>query len=97
MMRDERDDQVVRRGTYALHAWLDGDGSEWAARRAAAPGAREVELWKRVEAEAARRRSEHAPEGLRARILAALPAEPSQPAPPRPRESSRRSKRLPRS
>ena len=60
--------------TRAVHAWLDGEGSERAARRDP-EAASQVELWKRLESQAARLRETRAPAGFTARILAALPAE----------------------
>jgi hypothetical protein len=54
----------------SLHAWLDGEGSESAARREA--GARDVELWKRVDADLARCRQRRTPAGLHASIMAAI-------------------------
>jgi hypothetical protein len=79
MIRSERDGRVVRRTGNAVQAWLDGDGSEAAARRSGTSGARDVALWKRIEAEAARRREVRVPRGLSARIMAALSADDEAP------------------
>ena len=73
MIRNERDGRIVKRTSKAVQAWLDGDASEAAARRSGTSGARDVELWKRIEAETSRRREVRAPRGLEARIMAALP------------------------
>jgi hypothetical protein len=55
-----------------VHAWLDGEATESSARRGT--GMADVELWKRLDADFARRRLVSAPEGLEARIMAALAA-----------------------
>ena len=73
MMRDDAGRGLIARGHLALHAWLDGDGSVMDVRRSGETGVREVALWSRVDAEAARRREVRAPDALRARIMAALP------------------------
>ena len=54
----------------AVHAWLDGDGTESAARRG--DGARDVELWRRLEADVVRRRRLRTPPGLEQRVMAAI-------------------------
>ena len=82
MMGHGRDGRIVRRTESALDAWLDGTGTERAARRSGETGAQEVELWKRLQADAARLRRVRAPADLCARIMVALPPEAPQPAAP---------------
>lgn len=55
----------------AIHAWLDGELPEAAVRKG--DTARDVEFWHRLTGEVDRRRQTHAPLGLEARIMAALP------------------------
>lgn len=54
-----------------VHAWLDGNATESAARRGGA--AHHVEFWKRVESDLRRRRAQRTPAGLEARIMSAIP------------------------
>lgn len=54
-----------------VHAWLDGEGTEEAARRAG--GARDVELWKRIDGVISPRRGSGVPLGFLARLMEALP------------------------
>jgi hypothetical protein len=54
----------------SVHAWLDGEESEGAARRG--DGGRDVELWRRLEVDVARRRRLRTPPGLEARVMAAI-------------------------
>lgn len=55
----------------SVHAWLDGEATESSARRFGS--ARDVEFWKRMEAELVQRRRTHTPAGLKARIMASIP------------------------
>ena len=54
-----------------VHRWLDGEATESSARRC--PGGQDVEFWKRLEGDLQRCRQVRAPEGLVARIMAAIP------------------------
>jgi hypothetical protein len=60
-----------RRLSAAVHAWLDGDLSEAAARKA--EGGKDVDFWKRLEDESARRRHMRTPTTVQARIIASIP------------------------
>lgn len=55
----------------AVHAWLDGELPEAAVRKG--DTARDVDFWKRLNADIAVRRQLATPVGLEARIMAALP------------------------
>jgi anti-sigma factor RsiW len=55
----------------ALHAWLDGELPEAAARKASS--GRDVELWKNINAEVDQRRHMRTPTYLEARIMDKLP------------------------
>jgi len=55
----------------AIHAWLDGELPEAAVRKGGT--ARDVDFWRRLNAEVDGRRRVHAPVSLEARIMAALP------------------------
>ena len=54
----------------AVHAWLDGEGSEDSARRFGR--AEDVEFWKRLEGAVRAGRRATAPTGLQARVLDAI-------------------------
>lgn len=56
----------------AMHRWLDAEGTEAEAQQDT-ESARYVALWRRVDAEAASRRSARAPRDLTDRIMNALP------------------------
>src|SRR5260221_14365387 len=55
----------------AVHAWLDGETPERGARRG--DWSRDVEFWKRLDDDLARRRRLRTPVGLQARIMEAIP------------------------
>jgi hypothetical protein len=55
----------------AVHAWLDGNTPERDARRA--EWSRDVDLWKRIDSDLARRRRMRTPAHLQARIMNAIP------------------------
>lgn len=55
----------------AVHSWLDGDLPEAAVRKG--DTARDVDFWKRMHGDIARRRQVHTPAGLEMRIMAAIP------------------------
>ena len=55
----------------AVHAWLDGDAPEREARRADHSG--DVEFWKRLDEDLARRRRMRTPAYLTAQIMEAIP------------------------
>lgn len=54
----------------AVHAWLDGEGTEAEARRA---DARDTALWSQIEDEAARRRRMTTPAPVLERLVASIP------------------------
>ena len=56
----------------AMHAWLDGDASESSLQLGDATD-KQVELWKRISAEATTRRQMTTPVHVQQRIMAALP------------------------
>lgn len=63
----------------AVHQWLDGEAAEGVARRA---NTRDVELWNRINEEAARRGRMQTPAPVMDRIMAAIPeARPIAPSP----------------
>lgn len=55
----------------AVHAWLDGDGTESQARRS--ESGRDVDFWKRLDEDLAARRRLRTPPHLHAQIMNALP------------------------
>ncbi len=55
----------------SVHAWLDGDTPERDARRG--EWSRDVEFWKRLDDDLARRRRMRTPAGLQSRIMDAIP------------------------
>jgi hypothetical protein len=55
----------------AVHSWLDGDLPEAAVRKG--DTARDVDFWKRLNGDIARRRQVQTPNGLELRIMAAIP------------------------
>ena len=55
----------------AVHAWLDGDTPERDARRG--ESSREVDFWKKMDADLARRRRLRTPVHLQAQIMNAIP------------------------
>jgi len=55
----------------AVHAWLDGDTPERDARRG--EGSREVDFWKKMDDDLARRRRMRTPAHLQAQIMNAIP------------------------
>jgi hypothetical protein len=68
----DREVPIGRRTTPAVvQAWLDGEVPEAAARRG--DTVRDVELWKRITAEAERRRHVRTPAHVQEAIMAALP------------------------
>ena len=58
--------------SVAMHAWLDGEGSE-ASLKASDATEKQVELWKRIGAETTVRRQMKTPVYVQQRIMAALP------------------------
>lgn len=69
----------VTHPALAVQQWLDGEGSEAAARRASA---QEVELWERISEETDRRSRMTTPAPVMNRLMAAIPA--ARPAAPTP-------------
>ena len=57
----------------AMHAWLDGDASEASLSLSDAATEKQVELWKRISADATTRRQVTTPVYVQQRIMAALP------------------------
>ena len=78
-------DREVPLGTghpsMAVQQWLDGEGSETSARLG---DTREVELWKRINEEAERRRRMRTPAPVLDRIMSSIPATPTAPVAPKP-------------
>ena len=63
----------------AVQQWLDGEGTETAARRASS---RDVDLWERINEETERRGRMTTPAPVMGRLMAAIPeARPAAPAP----------------
>lgn len=60
-----------RQLSAAVHAWLDGELPEAAARKS--EGGKDVDFWKRLEEESARRRHMRTPATVQARIIASIP------------------------
>jgi hypothetical protein len=60
-----------RQLSAAVHAWLDGELPEAAARKA--DGGKDVDFWKKIEEESARRRHMRTPATVQARIIASMP------------------------
>jgi hypothetical protein len=56
----------------AVHAWLDGEATEASVRREQSQG--DVEFWKRLDGDLARRRAQHPRAGFAARVMAAIRA-----------------------
>lgn len=78
--RDERQPLTDRevpleqaRNMAPIHAWLDGELPESAVRTA--ESARDVDFWRKVTEETARRRTVKTPAYLEAQIMAALPTD----------------------
>lgn len=57
----------------SVHAWLDGEVPESHARRGDSAGGRDVDFWKRLDAELVARRRLRTPAHLTAQIMNALP------------------------
>lgn len=57
----------------AVHAWLDGELPEAAARKGSGNGSRDVEFWRNLNEQMERARHMRTPDHVEAQIMAALP------------------------